>query len=216
VIGGGPAGEKGAAQAAYFGKKVALIERSSTLGGAVAETSIPFKALRETAQYLAGFRTRRLQGIDFRLKERPTLRDFIAQEQALVRDYRFRVATNLDNHDIDLVPGHASFVDPHTVKVEHLRRPPIFLSADVILIAVGSRPYHPPEFDFAAEGIFDSTTFVRANCMPKGLAVIGAGPITASTPASWRCSARRSPWSMPATCSCPSSIRRSPRCCSRA
>ena len=36
VIGGGPAGEKGAAQAAYFGKKVALIEKSPTLGGAVA------------------------------------------------------------------------------------------------------------------------------------------------------------------------------------
>ena len=94
-----------------------------------------------------------------------------------MRDYRFRVATNLDNHDIDLLPGRASFIDSHTVKVEHLRRPPIFLSADVILIAVGSRPYHPPEFDFAAEGIFDSTTFVRANCMPKSLAVIGAGPI---------------------------------------
>ena len=27
VIGGGPAGEKGAAQAAYFGKRVALVER---------------------------------------------------------------------------------------------------------------------------------------------------------------------------------------------
>ena len=29
VIGSGPAGEKGAAQAAYFGKRVALIERSA-------------------------------------------------------------------------------------------------------------------------------------------------------------------------------------------
>ena len=32
VIGSGPGGEKGAAQAAYFGKKVALIERASRLG----------------------------------------------------------------------------------------------------------------------------------------------------------------------------------------
>ncbi|MCE3248319.1 MAG: pyruvate/2-oxoglutarate dehydrogenase complex, dihydrolipoamide dehydrogenase component [Geminicoccaceae bacterium] len=56
VIGGGVAGEKGAVQAAYFGKRVALIERSPALGGAVANTSIPFKALRETALYLAGFR----------------------------------------------------------------------------------------------------------------------------------------------------------------
>jgi phytoene dehydrogenase-like protein len=33
VIGSGPAGEKGAAQAAYFGKRVALIEREPLLGG---------------------------------------------------------------------------------------------------------------------------------------------------------------------------------------
>jgi len=34
VIGSGLAGEKGAAQAAYFGRRVALIERSDYLGGA--------------------------------------------------------------------------------------------------------------------------------------------------------------------------------------
>ena len=33
VIGGGPAGEKGAAQAAYFGHKVCLIEEWKELGG---------------------------------------------------------------------------------------------------------------------------------------------------------------------------------------
>jgi NAD(P) transhydrogenase len=176
VIGGGPAGEKGAAQAAYFGKRVALIERSPALGGTVANTSIPFKALRESALYLEGFRTRKLQGIDFTLKERATLRDFISQEHALVRDFRFRIATNLDNHNVDVFPGRASFVDPHTVKVEHLKRPPILLSADIILIACGSRPHHPPEFDFTGDGIYDSDSFVRANCFPRRLAVVGAGP----------------------------------------
>ena len=177
VIGGGVAGEKGAAQAAYFGKRVALVERSPVLGGAVGNTSIPFKALRETALFLAGFRTRNLRGIDFQMKERATLRDFMAQEHALVRDFRFKVATNLDHHDVDIFPGQASFVDPHTIKVEHLRRPPIFLSADVILIACGSRPYQPPPFDRVVEGIYDSNTFVRANCMPSRLAIVGGGPI---------------------------------------
>jgi NAD(P) transhydrogenase len=177
VIGGGVAGEKGAAQAAYFGKRVALIEQSPVLGGAVANTSIPFKALRETALYLAGFRTRNLRGIDIQLKERPTLRDFMSQEHALVRDFRFKVANNLDQHDVDIFPGRASFVDPHTVKVEHLRRPPTLLSAEVILIACGSRPYRPPPFDRKIEGIYDSNTFMHANCMPRRLAIVGGGPI---------------------------------------
>lgn len=177
VIGGGPAGEKGAAQAAYFGKRVALVERAPALGGAVAGTSIPFKALRESALYLAGFRSRKLHGVDFHMKEQATLRDFLSQEHALVRDYRFKVTTNLDNHNIDVIPGHASFVDSHTVKVEHPNRPPNVLSAGVILIACGSRPYHPPQFDLDGDGIYDSNTFMHANIMPERLAVVGAGPI---------------------------------------
>src|SRR3954449_9096756 len=55
VIGAGPAGEKGAAQAAYFGKRVALIERSPYLGGTGINTgTVPSKTLRETAIYFSG------------------------------------------------------------------------------------------------------------------------------------------------------------------
>lgn len=177
VIGGGPAGEKGAAQAAYFGKRVALIQGAPALGGAVASTGISFKALRETALYLAGYRTRKLHGVDVQMKECATLRDFLAQEHRLVQDYRLKVVTNLDNHNVDVVPGQASFVDPHTVKVEHARRPPILLSADVILVACGSRPYRPPQFDFDARGVYDASTLMYADRMPDRLAVVGAGPI---------------------------------------
>ena len=56
VIGSGPAGEKAAAQAAYFGKRVAVVERSPSPGGAaVSSAGIPTKTLRETALYVTGF-----------------------------------------------------------------------------------------------------------------------------------------------------------------
>ena len=52
IIGSGPAGEKGATQAAYFGKSVALIEKEPWLGGASANTgTLPSKTLRETALF---------------------------------------------------------------------------------------------------------------------------------------------------------------------
>src|SRR5262245_19255573 len=110
VIGSGPAGEKGAAQAAYFGKRVALVERAPALGGTVADTGIPFKSIRETALYLAGFNTRKLRAIDVHTKEQATLRDFLSTEHALVRDYQHKVLANLDHHHVDVVPGHASFI----------------------------------------------------------------------------------------------------------
>lgn len=52
---------KGAAAAAYFGKKVALIEKENVLGGAAANTgTLPSKTLRESALYLSGFKQRKL------------------------------------------------------------------------------------------------------------------------------------------------------------
>jgi NAD(P) transhydrogenase len=79
VIGSGPAGEKGAAQAAYFGKKVALIEREPFPGGAAANTgTLPSKTLRETALYLSGFRKRELYGLGFDPNQRINAAGFLA------------------------------------------------------------------------------------------------------------------------------------------
>jgi pyruvate/2-oxoglutarate dehydrogenase complex dihydrolipoamide dehydrogenase (E3) component len=48
---------------AYFDKKVALVEEAPSYGGAVANTGVPGKAVRETALYLPGFRQRDLHGL---------------------------------------------------------------------------------------------------------------------------------------------------------
>ncbi len=49
VIGCGPAGEKAAAQAAYFGKRVAVIDRAEHLGGNCINTgTVPSKTLPST------------------------------------------------------------------------------------------------------------------------------------------------------------------------
>src|SRR3989475_10621708 len=91
VIGSGPAGEKGAAQAAYFGKKVALVEKEPVLGGAAANTgTLPSKTLRETSLYLSGFRQRGLFGVNLALKDEVTVRDFLFRER-LVRSEERRV-----------------------------------------------------------------------------------------------------------------------------
>ena len=83
VLGSGPAGEKGAAQAAYFGKNVAMVERDLYLGGAAAGTTIPSKTLRETSLILSGIRARRLHGVDLSLKRQATARDFLHHERVV-------------------------------------------------------------------------------------------------------------------------------------
>lgn len=178
VIGSGPAGEKGAAQAAYFGKSVALIEKEPVLGGASANTgTLPSKTLRETALFLSGFRNRDLDGIKLVLDHQVTIRDFMAHERAVNERERARIVANLDRHRVEVFRGSASLVDPHTVSVQSASAPAVRLQGDVILIAVGSRPYHPPVFPFEDPRIDDSDTILQIPTIPPSMLVVGGGVI---------------------------------------
>src|SRR5512145_2319864 len=108
VIGSGPAGEKGGAQAAYFGKKVALVEKAPQVGGACINTgTVPSKTLRETALYFSGLRQRGLYGIDYSLKEGITIGDFMYRKSIVIDNERELIAANLKRHNIDLYWGDA-------------------------------------------------------------------------------------------------------------
>src|SRR5258708_12166913 len=104
VIGGGPAGEKGAAQAAYFGKKVAIVERSLQLGGACINTgTLPSKTLRESALYFSGLRQRGLHGIDYSLREGLTVQDFMHPKVPVVHSNRPKLLENIAAHSFHLL-----------------------------------------------------------------------------------------------------------------
>jgi NAD(P) transhydrogenase len=138
VIGCGPGGEKAGAQAAYFGKRVAVIERAPYQGGSCINTgTVPSKTLRESALYFSGLKQRGLHGIDYSLKENLTVQDFMHHEREVVEMERRRIRKNLELHRIELLHGQASFEDSHTVAVSAangLRR----LHGEIILIATGS------------------------------------------------------------------------------
>src|SRR6185503_19709273 len=85
VIGSGPAGEKGAAQAAYFGKRVAVIEKEPAPGGAAVHTgTLPSKTLRETALFLSGHKTGELYGISVSLDKARAVPRLISRKDAVV------------------------------------------------------------------------------------------------------------------------------------
>lgn len=177
VIGAGPAGEKGAAQAAYFGKRVAIVE-CGDVGGAGCNTgTLPSKTLRETALMLSGLRARDLYGVDLSLRRDATVKDFLTHERHVTAAEQQAVLDNLERHGITLYRGAASFEDPSTVKVEPLVGSPIFLGAAKVLIAAGSTPIHPEMFPFEDHRVWDSDRIVNLEFMPKSMAVIGAGII---------------------------------------
>jgi len=177
VIGCGPAGEKAGAQAAYFGKRVAVIERAEHMGGSCINTgTVPSKTLRESALYFSGLKQRGLYGIDYSLKENLTVHDFMHHEREVVDMERQRILKNLALHHIELVRGQAAFEDAHTVVVAGTKGARQ-LKGEFILISTGSKPHRPPEISFDDIHTFDSDTFLQMDRIPRSLAVIGGGVI---------------------------------------
>ncbi len=179
VIGGGPAGEKGAAKAAYYGKRVALIERSPYLGGAGINTgTIPSKTLRESALYYSGLLQRGLYGIDYSLKENLSVRDFMHRERIVVEQQRDQVERNIKRHNIEHYHGEGSLLDPHIVEIhsnEGLKK----ITGRVILLATGSSPRHPSDIPFDHKLIYDSDSILHMDRIPATMAVVGGGVIGA-------------------------------------
>src|SRR6478752_5900308 len=166
AIGGGPAGEKGSAQAAFFGKRVALVERLPWFGGAAVNTgTVPSKTLRETALYFSGLRQRGLYGIDYSLRGGLTVADFLRHTEAVIEDQR------------RLFRGEGRFAGPKTIEVVAEDGTITTLTAPVILIATGSSPVRPPEIPFDDRIIYDSDSILRMDRIPKTLAVVGGGVI---------------------------------------
>jgi NAD(P) transhydrogenase len=177
VIGAGPAGEKGASKAAQYGKRVALIERAPHPGGAGINTgTVPSKTLRESALYFSGLRQRGLYGIDYSLKEELTIKDFMYRERTVVRKERKQILQHIDQHDIEMIHGEASLKDAHTVLIKS-SKDEREIYGEIILIATGSSPHHPPEILFDHELICDSDSILKMKRIPKTMAVVGGGVI---------------------------------------
>lgn len=179
VIGSGPAGEKGAVQAAYFDKRVALVEKAETVGGACVHTgTLPSKTLREAALYLTGFQRRELYGMTLDLDREAGLRRLMGRLHSVIGQQVDQISRNLDRHHVTRIRGHAEFVSANDLVVRddagvEIRR----LAASVALIATGSSPLRPPGVPFDDPDVEDSDTILDLDRIPDSLAVVGGGVI---------------------------------------
>ena len=171
----GPAGENGAIQAAFSGKKVALIEKEAVPGGASANTgTIPSKALRETALAIKQARSRDAHGIELRVSGTVTIPELMGRRGADLPRASTPASAALNRAGVEQFRGIASFVDPHTIRVTIPDGGAQELGADVVLLA-GTRPFHPPQYPIDNVNVCDSDSILLLDRMPRSLAVLGGG-----------------------------------------
>ena len=176
VIGAGPAGEKGAAQAAYFGKRVCLIERAPRPGGAAVNTgTIPSKTLRESALHFTGLRQRGIHAVDLRVKPDITIPDFMRRERSVIETEWEIIAQNIERHGITTIQGSARFLDAHTVEVTRYGTAPRVVTASHFLVATGSVPLAPSGYAVDGEVVVDSDSLLTLQRIPGSMIVVGGG-----------------------------------------
>jgi NAD(P) transhydrogenase len=180
VIGSGPGGQSAALQAATLGKRVGLIERKPYLGGVSLQTgTIPSKALREAA-YLtsrfAGRGMRQMAQMRGRL-DSGFLSEAMGGKDRVVESQESLLLNRLMAAGVTLLPGEASFHDPHTLNLRRNGGGEERLSAGVIILATGSRPRRPADIPFDRERVLDSSSLLGLRRLPERLLVVGGGVI---------------------------------------
>jgi NAD(P) transhydrogenase len=177
VIGSGPAGQKAAIAAAKLRKRVAVIDRSSMLGGVSLHSgTIPSKVVREAALYLSGFRQRAFYGADYTLSRDIAVSDLTFRVRKVVEREGEVVRAQLHRNGVVTIDGMARLRDPHTLEVE-TEPDPLLVQGDHILIACGTRAAHTPHIPLDGQRIFDSDQLGQMEAIPRRLIVVGAGVI---------------------------------------
>src|ERR1700712_959386 len=140
VIGSGPAGRRGAIQAAKLNKRVLVVERGQRVGGVSVHTgTIPSKPLRETVLNLTGWRERGFYGRAYRAKQDIGAED-LRRRLDITLDHEVDVLEHqFARNGVDTVEGVASFTGPNGVAVLSAAGIADY-TAGRFLIAVGTRP----------------------------------------------------------------------------
>ncbi|WNJ79135.1 reactive chlorine resistance oxidoreductase RclA [Cedecea neteri] len=162
IIGFGKAGKTLTATLAKQNWKVAIIEQSSAMYGGTCINigCIPTKTLVHDAERHQDFTTA------------------IARKSSVIsflRDKNYHLLADLDN--VDVIDGHAEFVDQHTVRVKQ-NGEAIELRGEKIFINTGAQSVLPPIDGLTTTpGVYDSTGLLNLTALPTHLGILGGGYI---------------------------------------
>ena len=179
VLGSGPAGQRAAIQAAKLGKRTAVVEQRSVVGGVCINTgTIPSKTLREAALHLSGYRERNIYGASYSVKRDITMADLLFRTDYVIRNEIDITNYQLTRNGVTVISAKASFIDPNTVRLNYFDgRGQRDVTASKIVIAVGTETTRDPHIPFDGQHIFTSDDILSIAEMPRTLAIVGGGVI---------------------------------------
>ena len=171
IIGAGPGGYVAAIRAAQLGAEVHLVEKEALGGTCLNVGCIPTKAILHVAELYQNVLNGDALGIkvdNLRLDWPSVLR----YQKSLVSRLVKGVEGLLKANKVSVHRGHARLRGPGAVEVDGQ-----LLTADIIILAVGSDPIRLTCPGAELDGVIDSTAALSLATLPKSLVVVGGGVI---------------------------------------
>jgi dihydrolipoamide dehydrogenase len=178
IIGSGPGGYVGAIRCSQLGKKTAIVERYTALGGTCLNVGcIPSKALLDSSElfYQAQhrFSAHGIVAGDLSVDFKTMVNRKAEVVAQTVEGVKFLMKKN----KIDVFTGVGSFIDTKTILVTKEDGSTETISAEKIIIATGSKPAPLKGVTIDKKRIITSTEALTLTEIPKQLLIIGGGVI---------------------------------------
>lgn len=175
VVGAGPAGYNCAINFAKQGKKVVIIEKDNLGGTCLNRGCIPTKFLWQVAKTKQKISKSLEYGIKANI-EPINFADVIAKKNRLVENLSKGIARLLTLNKVDVIKGVASFKNSNTLLI-NTETENLEISADKIVLAIGSDCKSIPNVEFDHKKFISSTDALNLTEIPKSMLVIGGGAI---------------------------------------
>jgi len=180
VVGSGPGGYVSAIRAAQLGLKTAIVERESLGGVCLNWGCIPTKALIHNAEVLDELHHAAEYGFSFdNLKV-----DFgkaVKRSREIVLRQTKGVGFLMKKNKIDVIEGHGTFVDAHTLRVTPSEFKPASqeqrVTAAHFVVATGARARSLPGTPIDGDRILQYRDAVLLDAVPSRMIVVGSGAI---------------------------------------
>ena len=178
IIGSGPAGQRTAIQAAEIGKRTVILEKSPRIGGINIYAGTVSKTMRDAVLYLTGYRERNIYGQSYAVKQNITMDDLMVRTRYVIQQQSDILQNQLAHNRVETIIGEGSFVDRHTLRVRsEENRTERTITADKVVIAVGSYSTEPPVVYADGRLVFVSDHMLSLPKLPRTLTIVGAGAI---------------------------------------
>lgn len=170
VIGAGPGGLAAAERAASYGARVAIAERDQVGGTCVVHGCIPEKMMTYAASFSRFFKNADEYGWG-KVSESFDWSQFMAAKNRDIKHLIQVHQQHLQEAGVELLSGHAKFLDAHTLDVKGNH-----YTADRILIAVGGQAVKPIDIP-GIEHAITTREMLNLEQQPNHLAIIGGNHI---------------------------------------